>query len=1286
MPTMNEPQPRQPAKPVTRFRRAIAIGLLSAVLLLAGALAGTLAWLATSESALQWSARQAEAMSNGALTLGDVHGSLIGQLRIGTIRFETEYQRIEASTVVVDWTPRALLRRHVQIDTISVETLNLRELKPTPEAPKLPESLRLPVTVSAPDVRIGRLQLDAGGSDNPPIVLSGIDLGAERHTGGFRLDLRTLAGEQGPLRGQLRADLALGETRPFDVLANAELQLAAADGNRPAYRIDAKATGNLTQLLVEATASAFGTQARVNASLAPFDAAPLVSARIAAEHVDPAQVQDGLPTADLNAEISLNRVAAGGFEGDILLRNEAPGTWEQSRLPLRELTGRFAGTPEAFDLDGLRIDLGDAGRFEGDGRFSEQNLQLALTTERFDPHGVHGKMRSMQLAGDIRLQTRAESIELVADLKDKRFRLQLDARKLGDDVELRKVIVASGSGHLDASGALALGEPGTFELAGTLAAFDPSEFGDYPAARINASFSSRGQFTPEPQAAVEFSIADSRFRERPLTGQGKLSFSAQRVWDVGTTLRLAGSRLDASGALGRPDDKLDFRLTSDDLAVIDPQIGGNVQAEGRLEGRFTALSGNVELQGGKLSWERQYRLANIQASVLMGKGFEGPLHIESAIRGLVAPGLRLDHASLNADGTRDDHTLQLSAKNATFDLRGRFAGGWQEAAGDPKGTGWRGEVRELTNRGVHPFALRSPATLEVARQRLQLNNAVLSLAGAELSVQEFSYDAGRIGSRGEFKSLPLGYLKNFADGTGDFETNLTLGGTWQFAIKDRVDGRVSLWRENGDISYRSDIEYLQEPRLTLGLDRFALDVEATNNRLQLRAEANGTQLGNLKADAQSTLSLRNGTWGIAGDAPVQGRVDLAVKTLAWLQPIIESAVSFDGAVNAQLLVGGRMAQPELTGSLAGSRFSVALLEQGVKFTDGHFQADFRDQVLRLSELTLRGGEGTLDGQGRLALENGSPALQLSLQAKKLEVLASPDRQLTLSGTSDISVAGKAVHVAAKLKADRGAIELPKADMPTLSRDVVVLGSEKSAGIKPLPYGLSFDLDLDLGDRFFVKGKGLDAQIGGALKLTGTQGGLPSSRGSIRVVKGSYAAYGQRLEIDRGFLNFQGPLDNPGLNIVAMRKNQLVEAGVSVTGTARSPQVTLVSEPWVPDGQKLSWLVLGHGTENSSAQEFSALQLAARALLGAGESVSLQQRVAQATGLDDVSLKGSGGLENTVLTLGKRLSSRAYISYEQGISSTSTLVKINYLLSQRLSLRVQAGLSPAVDMFYTFSFD
>jgi translocation and assembly module TamB len=664
----------------------------------------------------------------------------------------------------------------------------------------------------------------------------------------------------------------------------------------------------------------------------------------------------------------------------------------------------------------------------------------------------------------------------------------------------------------------------------------------------------------------------------------------------------------------------------------------------------------------------------------MGKGLDGILHINSSLRGLVSPQVRLDQASLNGQGTRAQHNLVLSAKNSTFNLEGRAAGRWKD------GVGWAGQILQLSNRGLHAFALTAPVTLEIARQRVVLGSARVDLAGADLALHDLTYNAGQMTSSGEFKRLPLAYLKRLAADTEQIDTDLTLTGNWQIAVGDQVNGHLSLKREGGDISYGND------PKIALGLDRLTLDVDAKNNLVQLNVEASGAQLGTLKASAQSQLSLRDGRWGIAGEAPVQGSADLAIKSLAWLQPIIDSAVVFDGSLKAQLRVDGRFAQPGMSGFVTGAGFTVALPEQGLNFKDGHFQATFREQSLQLNELTLKGGDGELTGKGQLTLENASPVLKLALEAKRLEVLSRPDRLLVLSGKSEISATGKDVRVSAQLKADRGSFELPRIDTPTLSDDVVVLGRTTAGAGKRLPYNVGFDLDMDLGDHFTIKGKGLDAQLGGSLRLTGENGALPSSRGTIRVIKGTYTAYGQRLDIDRGYLNFQGPLDNPGLNILAKRKrqtgeaDQAVEAGVTVSGTTQTPRVSLVSTPTVPDGEKLSWLLLGHGLEDSSAQEFSVLQAAAGALLDTGDSVTLQQKVARAAGLDEVNLKGGSGLESTVLALGKRLSSRAYVTFEQGVTGASSLVKINYTLTKRVSVRVQAGTSPAVDLFYTFSFD
>ncbi|MEO8600440.1 MAG: translocation/assembly module TamB domain-containing protein, partial [bacterium] len=218
----------------------------------------------------------------------------------------------------------------------------------------------------------------------------------------------------------------------------------------------------------------------------------------------------------------------------------------------------------------------------------------------------------------------------------------------------------------------------------------------------------------------------------------------------------------------------------------------------------------------------------------------------------------------------------------------------------------------------------------------------------------------------------------------------------------------------------------------------------------------------------------------------------------------------------------------------------------------------------------------------------------------------------------------------------------------------------------------------------------DAQVGGSLRVRVDDGQLPRANGSIEVVKGTYSAYGQKLVIRRGILAFSGPIDNPGLNILAVRPvpdiEGNVEAGVEVRGNALAPRARLVSTPSVPDTEKLSWLVLGHGTDSASASQFDALSAAANALFGATQGASLQARMAQSIGIDEFGIGRAQGLETTVLTFGKRISSRAFLTYEQGVSGASTLVKLRYQLSKRFSVQAETGTSTALDLFYTWSYD
>jgi translocation and assembly module TamB len=81
--------------------------------------------------------------------------------------------------------------------------------------------------------------------------------------------------------------------------------------------------------------------------------------------------------------------------------------------------------------------------------------------------------------------------------------------------------------------------------------------------------------------------------------------------------------------------------------------------------------------------------------------------------------------------------------------------------------------------------------------------------------------------------------------------------------------------------------------------------------------------------------------------------------------------------------------------------------------------------------------------------------------------------------------------------------------------------------------------------------------------------------------------------------------------------------------------------------------------------------------------------ASPTKLPGASRSGSSNASaapSDVVTIGKRISDRLFISYEQGLRGVSNLLSAQYLLTERLSLRAQSGTASALDLLYAFAFD
>jgi translocation and assembly module TamB len=146
---------------------------------------------------------------------------------------------------------------------------------------------------------------------------------------------------------------------------------------------------------------------------------------------------------------------------------------------------------------------------------------------------------------------------------------------------------------------------------------------------------------------------------------------------------------------------------------------------------------------------------------------------------------------------------------------------------------------------------------------------------------------------------------------------------------------------------------------------------------------------------------------------------------------------------------------------------------------------------------------------------------------------------------------------------------------------------------------------------------------------------------------------------------------------------------------RVPRIQLTANPPVPDGEKLSWLITGQAPGRGSATDAAALAAASSFLLG-GNGRPIGSRIAQQIGLDDISVRsadtGTTGPPGTtpasgqVVAIGKRLSNRLTLVYEQGLTVATNALRLEYALSRTFTLRVEAGTISGVGIFFRRSYD
>ncbi|MFE8645539.1 translocation/assembly module TamB domain-containing protein [Sphingomonas sp. NCPPB 2930] len=681
--------------------------------------------------------------------------------------------------------------------------------------------------------------------------------------------------------------------------------------------------------------------------------------------------------------------------------------------------------------------------------------------------------------------------------------------------------------------------------------------------------------------------------------------------------------------------------------------------------------------------------------------------------------------------------LQLEAQDSTL------LGPWNVVLDAPVSTTVRQEARALSvEASAGRASLRGPVdgTVRLAWEPVRYGQTARDKAPA----------AHRLQSRGRLTGLPMAWAQAFTAGGKDaladlgLAGNMVFDGDWDIDAGDSLRARASLARQSGDIRVETGeapavtrvsssgtgtgiqgaASSSSAPTTAAGIRQARVELKADGDALAAELLWDSERAGQITASASTRLQRADGGWRWADDAPLAGRLDARLPNVGVWSVLAPPGWRVQGSLQAAATLSGNRAAPQWNGTLAADGLSVRSVVDGIELRNGRLRSTLRGDRLEITEFTLQGGTGSstriagiagsrstgrslagddggsLTARGDLSWGSGI-RIVLNTDIRSLRVSVRPDRQVTLSGDLQTRLENGKLTLRGALKADRAAIILPDGGAPSLGSDVVVHSAAKDREAakaaeredraatrvntaQPPDIVVTFDM----GDDFAVQGKGLTTRLAGTLEIASTLGlGVPPRvTGDIRTVQGRYRAYGQQLDIESGLARFSGAYDNPALDILAIRPNITVRAGVQITGSAQSPVVRLYSDPDLPDAEKLSWVVLGRAAASGGA-EAALLQQAALALLSGGGGGS--GNIAAKVGLDEVGFKGPGSgtdASAAALTFGKRVSQNVYLTYERSLSGTLGTLYIFYDLTRRLQLRGQTGVKSAVDLVYTITYD
>ena len=1289
------------------------------------ALLGAAYWLGGTTAGLRFIAARALPLLPITLEIEAIEGRLAGPIVLGRLDFVAPGVSGEIARVELDWRPAALLRRTLHIDALRIsephiEWLGLESSKAPGEAGRgTGESFSLPVDVSLDRLVITGGVLRSAGE----AVVEGVELDLSAAASGRELRLRSL--ELRSSRGQAagRAHVSLDPAQPWDV--DLGWQLALQDTGF-AGRTRLQGLPSELEVTQDISAPLVATLDGVVRGLPdkPSWALGLVVEPLPGNtRLWPGALEGFSVRLDIDGDIADSRVV-GDFElpahvaGSTAIEAQVGWVEHVARLRSLELSlqdgaalsghGWFepGGVPTAefmlngdglgWPLDGRerqvdlpRMQLRGAGAGEqwdlnGDARLRRQGLPeleieavlhwagTLLTVERLGlraaDEAVNASASGVLETGDGRLAYRvaASGDARLPDLPPLALELAAEGDAQGLRVETLSADLLRGTVRGGGRIAWDGGQAADFRL--EFADLDPAALAPGWPGRLGGVLELEG--SPATANGLEVALRSLRgeLKSLPVSGDASLNISQDAYLLRGATIALGEASLEASGRLDDVAVSLDAALDIPALETLDGDARGKLSASGSIAGARAAPRIELAVAGERLRWRAsRARVLQLDAMVdLSGASVSGAA---MEMRGFALRPGRGAILRLEADGLPQDHRARLELERPylgqafLLTLEGSLAG-----------QRWSGLLQDviLTDEGTPVWSLQAPARLDVERGAVSLGDACMDGAFGLLCAEGGWNRTGPWRGRATLSRLDLEPLsRRFGDG---------LLATGVLAGQIDIDAEDEVFR-----SLSGGLE------LTAGAIRPADDT----GKSLLSWEGGSLELTGDEATALATLNLRlagdddvDGRLALgwnAADPHVDGRVDAELSQLHLLPVLVPELAELEGDARMYAVVAGTLGDPVVEAGFSLQDGAVDMPTLGLQPSDLQANATLAAEGELSFKVTGRSGTGIFESTGRFDLGADGVEGRATLTGTDLLLANLPEAQVAASPDLVFRYSGRELAIGGEVQIPFARItELGGATAISTSPDQVLVGARapaEDAGMR-----VTSRVRVSVGPDVQVNAAGLRGSVEGALLTVIQPEMLPWGRGELRVVDGTFGVFGQRLEIQTGRLIYTGgPLENPGLEIRAVRRVDEVTAGALVRGTLQQPEISVYSDPPMPRADALSYLTVGRSLSDLQSSERRTLNQAANSLALSGGNL-IAGDLGRRLGFDQVAVVDDGDGEGTSLVVSRYIGGGIYVGYGLGLFDTVNTLRLRFQINRRLSLETVSGDEHAGDLFYTFERD